>query len=84
MVRVKQVKKLPANPRSINNKALMIITISIFLNNMTLCCTKSYNPYDATSIYLIGAYFEKLKDFEKADEYIGKTLKLQDIPFKNE
>ena len=65
----------------------MIITISIFLNilnDMTLSCTKSYNHYDATSIYLIGAYFEKLKDFEKADEYIGKTLKLQDIPFKNE
>ena len=27
---------------------------------------------------------QNLKDFEKAEEYIGKTLKLQDIPFKNE
>lgn len=43
-----------------------------------------YNPYDATSIYVIGTYYKKLKDFEKAEEYISKSLKLQDVPLNIE
>jgi tetratricopeptide (TPR) repeat protein len=44
----------------------------------------NYNPYDATSIYLIGTYYERLKDFEKAEEYISKSLKLQDVSLNAE
>ncbi|SHG97610.1 tetratricopeptide repeat protein [Winogradskyella jejuensis] len=43
-----------------------------------------YNPYDATSMYVIGTYYEELKDYKKAEEYISKSLKLQDKPLNDE
>ena len=43
-----------------------------------------YNPYDVTSMYVIGTYYEELKDYEKAEEYISKSLKLQDKPLNDE
>ncbi|RNC87727.1 MAG: tetratricopeptide repeat protein [Winogradskyella sp.] len=43
-----------------------------------------FNPYDATSMYLIGTYYERLNNFEKAEEYITKSLKLMDTPLSKE
>lgn len=43
-----------------------------------------YNPYDATSMYVIGTYYQKLQDFKKAEEYISQSLKLQDVPLNVE
>ena len=37
-----------------------------------------YNPFDANAMYVIGTYYERLNDFEKAEEYISKSLSLQD------
>ena len=44
----------------------------------------NYNPYDATSMYVIGSYYERLNDFKTAEEYISKSLKLQDVSLSKE
>lgn len=43
-----------------------------------------FNPLDATSIYVIGTYYEKIDDFKKAEEYIWKALALLDTPLDAE
>ncbi len=43
-----------------------------------------YNPLDAVGIYVIGTYYEKIQDFEKAEEYIVKALKMMDTPLNGE
>ncbi|WP_179343448.1 tetratricopeptide repeat protein [Winogradskyella ursingii] len=43
-----------------------------------------YNPLDARAMYVIGTYYERLKDFENAETYISSSLKLQDVPLSNE
>ncbi|MGB0981349.1 MAG: tetratricopeptide repeat protein [Winogradskyella sp.] len=43
-----------------------------------------YNPYDANAIFVIGKYYQELKDFEKAEAYITKALKLKDVSLTDE
>ncbi len=43
-----------------------------------------YNPSDANAMFVIGTYYERLSNFEKAEEYIAKALKLQDQSLTNE
>ncbi len=43
-----------------------------------------FNPYDANAMFVIGNYFYRLNNFEKAEEYISKSLKIQDVPLSNE
>ncbi len=43
-----------------------------------------YNPKDATSMYVIGGYYQRLNDFEKAETYIKQYLLIQDIDFNKE
>ncbi|MEM9681145.1 MAG: tetratricopeptide repeat protein [Bacteroidota bacterium] len=43
-----------------------------------------YNPFDANAMYVIGSYYERLNDFENAEAYIVKSLKLKDIPLGDE
>ncbi len=43
-----------------------------------------FNPLDATSIYVIGTYYEKIDDFKNAEEYIWKALALLDTPLDAE
>ncbi len=38
-----------------------------------------YNPYNADAIYVIGTYYERLNDYEKAEEYINNALVLKDV-----
>ena len=44
----------------------------------------NYNPYDATSMFVIGTYYERLNDFKTAEEFIRKSLKLQDVSLNKE
>lgn len=37
------------------------------------------NPFDTRALYFIGTYYEELGDFENAEEYISKSLNLQDV-----
>ncbi|WP_400076381.1 tetratricopeptide repeat protein [Winogradskyella sp. R77965] len=43
-----------------------------------------YNPNDANAMFVIGTYYESLNNFEKAEAYIAKALKLQDQSLTNE
>jgi tetratricopeptide (TPR) repeat protein len=43
-----------------------------------------YNPTDANAIYVIGNYYASLSNFEKAEEYISKALKIQDKSLSDE
>ena len=43
-----------------------------------------YNPNDASAIFVIGTYYERLSDFEKAEVYISKAIKLQDRSLADE
>ena len=43
-----------------------------------------FNPNDATAIYVIGTYYQRLDDFKKAEEYISKALFLLDQPLDAE
>ncbi|MFD1062975.1 tetratricopeptide repeat protein [Winogradskyella litorisediminis] len=43
-----------------------------------------YNPYNATAMYVIGTYYEKLKDYKQAEEFISKSLNLKDVPLNDE
>mgnify|MGYP000061850316 CR=1 FL=1 len=43
-----------------------------------------YNPNDASGIFVIGTYYERLSDFEKAEVYISKAIKLQDRSLADE
>ncbi|TXD82592.1 tetratricopeptide repeat protein [Subsaximicrobium wynnwilliamsii] len=39
-----------------------------------------FNPLDATALFVIGTYYEKLEDFATAESYIQQSLKLKDVP----
>ncbi|MBU2921962.1 tetratricopeptide repeat protein [Winogradskyella psychrotolerans] len=43
-----------------------------------------YNPNDASAVFVIGTYYERLSDFEKAEAYISKAIKLQDRSLADE
>lgn len=43
-----------------------------------------YNPNNANAMFVIGKYYEELKDFEKAETYISKALQLKDVPLTAE
>ncbi|REE27676.1 tetratricopeptide repeat protein [Winogradskyella pacifica] len=43
-----------------------------------------YSPNDANAIFVIGAYYQSLGDFEMAEEYITKALLLKDLPLSDE
>ncbi|MBT8244491.1 MAG: hypothetical protein HKP48_05950 [Winogradskyella sp.] len=43
-----------------------------------------YNPNDATSLYLIGTYYERLNDFVNAEKYLKHSIKLQDVSLNKE
>jgi len=43
-----------------------------------------YNPNDASAIFVIGTYYERLSDFENAEAYISKAIKLQDRSLADE
>jgi len=43
-----------------------------------------YNPFDANAIYVIGTYYQRLSDFEKAQEYIASSLELKDVSLSQE
>lgn len=43
-----------------------------------------FSPNDANAMFVIGAYYERLSDFEKAEEYISKALKIQDQSLSDE
>jgi len=43
-----------------------------------------YNPTDANAMYVIGMYYERLSNFEKAEDYVSKALKLQDQSLSDE
>jgi len=39
-----------------------------------------YDPHNAKTLYVLGTYYEKLKDFKTAETYIKKYLALSDKP----
>jgi tetratricopeptide (TPR) repeat protein len=43
-----------------------------------------YNPSDANAIFVIGTYYQSLSNYEKAEEYISKALKLKDQSLSSE
>tara|TARA_R110002049_G_scaffold163459_2_gene329398 strand:- start:482 stop:1612 length:1131 start_codon:yes stop_codon:yes gene_type:complete len=43
-----------------------------------------YNPSDANALYVIGTYYASLNDFEKAEDYISKALKIKDQSLSDE
>ena len=43
-----------------------------------------YSPNDANAMFVIGAYYQSLSDFEMAEEYITKSLQLKDLPLSDE
>ncbi|AUP80145.1 hypothetical protein C1H87_16095 [Flavivirga eckloniae] len=43
-----------------------------------------YNPNDATSLYVIGTYYDELNDFINAEKYIKEFLVLTDLPLNTE
>ena len=43
-----------------------------------------YNPFDANAIYVIGTYYQRLSDFEKAEDYIASSLELKDVSLSQE
>lgn len=43
-----------------------------------------YNPYNSDAMYVIGTYYGHLKNFEMAEEYITKALKIKDVSLSHE
>ena len=43
-----------------------------------------FNPFDATAMYVIGTYYQRLEDYENAESYINQALFLLDVPIDNE
>ena len=43
-----------------------------------------FNPNDANAIFVIGTYYERLSNFEMAEDYIAKALKLQDVSLSSQ
>ncbi|TXE19375.1 tetratricopeptide repeat protein [Psychroserpens burtonensis] len=42
------------------------------------------NPYNADAMFLIGKYYNQLKDYKSAEKYIKQALVLQDVPLDYE
>ncbi len=43
-----------------------------------------YNPYSADAMFLIGSYYNQLKDYKNAETYIKQSLVLKDVPLDYE
>ncbi|MEY8850049.1 tetratricopeptide repeat protein [Psychroserpens sp. XS_ASV72] len=43
-----------------------------------------YNPKDASALFVLGTYYERLNDFINAEKYISKALKIKDVPLDYE
>lgn len=43
-----------------------------------------YNPYNADAMFLIGSYYNQLKDYKNAETYIKQSLVLKDVPLDYE
>ena len=43
-----------------------------------------YNPIDATSMFVIGTYYERLKDFKEAENYYLNAIALKDHPLDHQ
>ncbi len=43
-----------------------------------------FSPNDADAMFVIGGYYERLSNFEKAEEYYRRSLLLSDIPLDKE
>jgi tetratricopeptide (TPR) repeat protein len=43
-----------------------------------------YNPYNTDAIFVIGSYYERLSNFEKAEEFFKKALLLKDLSLSHE
>jgi tetratricopeptide (TPR) repeat protein len=43
-----------------------------------------FNPYNASAIFVIGSYYERLKNYEKAEVYYRNALDIQDVSLANE
>ena len=43
-----------------------------------------FNPNDANAFFVIGTYYERLSNFEMAEDYIAKALKLQDVSLSSQ
>lgn len=43
-----------------------------------------YDPYNADAIFVIGSYYERLSDFEEAEDYYRKAIFLKDVSLSNE
>ena len=43
-----------------------------------------YNPLNANAIFVIGTYYERLQDYEKAENYVKQALTLMDVPIDYE
>ncbi|WP_299128164.1 tetratricopeptide repeat protein [uncultured Winogradskyella sp.] len=43
-----------------------------------------YSPNDANAMFVIGTYYQRLSNFEKAEEYMSKSLKLRDVSLSDD
>jgi len=43
-----------------------------------------YSPNDANAMFVIASYYERLRDFEKAEEFMTQSLLLKDLPLSDE
>ncbi|WP_053976214.1 tetratricopeptide repeat protein [Mangrovimonas xylaniphaga] len=43
-----------------------------------------YDPYDATTMYVLGTYYEELQDYPNAEKYIVQFLALKDVALVGE
>ncbi|OZV69368.1 tetratricopeptide repeat protein [Winogradskyella aurantia] len=43
-----------------------------------------FNSFDANAIFVIGSYYERLSDFEKAESYYRNALEIKDVSLANE
>ncbi|RKE98468.1 tetratricopeptide repeat protein [Ichthyenterobacterium magnum] len=43
-----------------------------------------FNPYDASAMFVIGTYYQKIEDFINAEKFMEKALKLLNTPLDHE
>jgi tetratricopeptide (TPR) repeat protein len=43
-----------------------------------------YSPNDANAMFVIGTYYQSLSNFEKAEDYITKSLRIRDVSLSKE
>ncbi|NRB82819.1 MAG: tetratricopeptide repeat protein [Winogradskyella sp.] len=44
----------------------------------------NYNPYNANAMFVIGTYYERLGNYEMAEDFISKSLTLRDVSLSDE